>query len=196
MTKAKIPANIKAKIRKLSEIARDLRDGDWFNITRLLTVKGLCSEYEPASQFVFYLTKLRYEQMEDSERIKYHDEDEWNEWKSMLNETIALIGDYLNNKTEENKELLHKQFRKIEAVNNKFIYQKWGPVQMVECWDLMIAEYALKCILQWGDMPSNSYYCARYYAERSHSQYGKGLVVESAPLVEDIAAFWRNYYGI
>jgi hypothetical protein len=38
------------------------------------------------------------------------------------------------------------------------------------------------------------YRLARQYAERYNSRYGTGLILESAPLVEDIADFWCQYH--
>ena len=34
------------------------------------------------------------------------------------------------------------------------------------------------------------------YAERYDSRYGSGLIPSSAPMVDEIAGFWRDYYGI
>jgi hypothetical protein len=40
------------------------------------------------------------------------------------------------------------------------------------------------------------YRIARKYAERYSSQYGTGLIPESAPFVEDIAEFWgKDFLG-
>lgn len=39
-------------------------------------------------------------------------------------------------------------------------------------------------------------YAARYYAERYDPHCMEGLTPESAPLLEDIARFWNDYYEL
>jgi hypothetical protein len=34
------------------------------------------------------------------------------------------------------------------------------------------------------------------YAERYDSHHGTGLIPASAPMMEEIADFWRDYFGI
>jgi len=44
-----VPANIKKKRLKLSELAKELCEGKWFNLTRLTTFKSLCEDPGEAS---------------------------------------------------------------------------------------------------------------------------------------------------
>ena len=45
------------KVKKLSEIAEALRQGNKFHVTRLTTIKSLCAEPEAATAFALFLAQ-------------------------------------------------------------------------------------------------------------------------------------------
>jgi hypothetical protein len=51
------------KIRQLATIARELREGASFNITRLTTLKSLCEDSTAAARFAVHLAQLTYRRM-------------------------------------------------------------------------------------------------------------------------------------
>jgi hypothetical protein len=55
-------------------------------------------------------------------------------------------------------------------------------------------EYAMSCLLRPIASADWRYRIARQDAERDHSRYGPGLMLASAPMVEDMAAFWCPYH--
>src|SRR5262245_37314020 len=75
-----------------------------------------------------------------------------------------------------------------------FRNQTWGPVRIIHSTEVLLIEYALSCLLQPTASAAWGYHLARQYAERYNSRYGTGLIPESAPMVEDIADFWCQYY--
>ena len=72
----------------------------------------------------------------------------------------------------------------------------WGMVRIVKSMGLLVAEKCLESILRAGEAPSWLYQAARDYAERYDSRHGTGLIPSSAPMAQEIADFWRDYYGI
>ena len=50
-------AQIIKKVKKLSEIAEALRQGNKFHVTRLTTIKSLCAEPEAATAFALFLAQ-------------------------------------------------------------------------------------------------------------------------------------------
>ncbi len=103
-------AQIVKKLKELSEIAEALRQGNDFPITRLTTIKSLCSEPE-----------------------------------------------------------------------------EQGP----GC-----GREALKSVLKRSEAPIWANQAAKDYAERYDGRFGSGLIPSSAPMVQEIAGFWRDYYDI
>ena len=68
---------------------------------------------------------------------------------------------------------------------------------MIRNRDLLVVEDALRVLVSGPEMaPIWAYQAARDYAERYDPRYGTGLIPSSAPLMEDIARFWRDYFGV
>ena len=62
--------------------------------------------------------------------------------------------------------------------------------------ELLVAEKSLKSILRSHQASFWLYQASRDYAERYDARHPNGLIPKSAPLVEEIAGFWRKYFGI
>jgi len=77
---------------------------------------------------------------------------------------------------------------------DRYEHQVWGSVRIIYSTEVSLIEYALSCLLQPTASADWGYHLARQYAERYNSRYGTGLIPESAPPVEDIADFWRQYH--
>src|SRR5499427_1583787 len=58
-------AKVIPKIRQLATIARELREGASFNITRLTTLKSLCEDGTAAGRFAVHLAQLTYKRMQE-----------------------------------------------------------------------------------------------------------------------------------
>ena len=67
---------------------------------------------------------------------------------------------------------------------------------MIKSRDLVVVEECLKSILRSYEAPIWAYQAAKDYAERYDARHGSGLIRSSAPMVEEIAKFFRDYYGI
>ena len=72
----------------------------------------------------------------------------------------------------------------------------WGQVRIVHSMELVVVENALKSILRDHEAPTWLYQAARDYAERYDPRHGTGLIPTSAPMMQEIADFWRDFYGI
>ena len=63
--------------------------------------------------------------------------------------------------------------------------------QNVKSFDLLVVEHSLKAVLRPYEAPFWLYHAARDYTGRTDE-----LIPRSAPMVEDIAGFWRKHFGI
>jgi hypothetical protein len=59
-----------------------------------------------------------------------------------------------------------------------------------------VVEESLKSVLKTNEAPIWAYQAAKDYAERYDARHGSGLIRSSAPMVEESANFFRDYYGI
>ena len=72
----------------------------------------------------------------------------------------------------------------------------WDMVRIVHSMELLVVENAMRSILREHEAPTWLYQAARDYAERYDAHYGTGLIPASAPMMQEIADFWRDYFGI
>ena len=84
----------------------------------------------------------------------------------------------------------------MEQEQNEHRRISWGKVRIVHSMELVVVENALKSVLRDHEAPFWLYQAARDYAERYDSRHGTGLIPSSAPMVQEIADFWREFYGI
>jgi hypothetical protein len=82
----------------------------------------------------------------------------------------------------------------IRRLQDTYENQRWGPVRIVASSETLVVEHALRCFLSSTEVPYWAYHLAREYAERYDANFGTGLIPESAPMVEEIAEFLRNYH--
>ena len=94
------------KVKKLSEIAEELRQGKDFPVTRLTTIKSLCEEPEAAAAFALFLaqriqSKMRQEQSPER-------------YRELVDRAVKELKPYLTDPTEERKERLSSRCREME----------------------------------------------------------------------------------
>jgi len=182
------------KIRQLATIARELREGASFNITRLTTLKSLCEDATAAAQFAFHLAQLTYRRMQEKGCPFHLDPQQWEYYKQVVDEAIRQMQRYIEQPTQEAADLVQERLSDVRAIQNTYRNQGWGPVRVIHSTEVLLIEYALSCLLQHTASADWGYHLARQYAERYNSRYGTGLIPESAPFVEDIADFWCQYH--
>jgi hypothetical protein len=187
MAKSPTPPIVK-KVKRLSEIAEELRQGKDFPITRLTTIKSCCGEPEAAAAFGLFLaqriqSKMRQEKC--SER-----------YRELVDRAVKELKPYLTDPTEERRARLSSLCREMEAEQNDCERVGWNMVRMIRSRDLVVVEESLKSVLKSSEAPIWAYHAAKDYAERYDARHGTGLIPRSAPMVEEIAGFWRQYYGI
>ena len=176
------------KVKKLSEIAKELRQGKDFPVTRLTTIKSLCGEPEAAAAFALFLAqRIQSKMREEQNQERY---------RELVDRAVKELKPYLTDPTEERKERLYSLCREMEAEQNEFKKIGWNRVRMLKSRDLVVVEESLKSVVRGYEAPIWAYQAAKDYAERYDARYGSGLIPSSAPMVEEIAGFWRKYYGI
>lgn len=187
-------SQIAPKIHRLVNVATELQQGNFFNITRLTTLKSLCEDPKDAAQFALHIAKLTYRKMQDKACPSHLEPEKWEYCKQVVDEAIRRMERYLEGSTEEKRDLVRAWLSDVRAFQDRYEKQAWGPVRIIESKDVLIIEQALSCLLQPTASADWGYRIARQYAERYNSRYGTGLIPESAPMVEDIADFWCQYH--
>jgi hypothetical protein len=176
------------KVERLEEIAESLRRGGDFPVTRLTTLKGLCEDPKAAGAFALFLARKIQRGMRENHAPK--------RYRELVNRAVREMRPYLEQPTEERKERLWSLWHEIKEEQSEYRPISWGTLRIIKSVELLVAEKCLESILRsheasfWLDQAS------RDYAGRSDARHPNGLTPRSAPLVEEIAAFWRKYHEI
>jgi hypothetical protein len=187
-------STVSKKISTLAQIAQELRQGKDFNITRLTSLKSLCADPQAAGQFCLYLARLTQQKLQAKEKPDHLKEEIWLHCQHLINEAIPEMETYLAKPTKEGEKLLQNLLSRVREVNNQYKNQNCGPVRIIQSMDVLLIEKALYTILRPTESGDWGYQIARDYAERYGARYANSLIPESAPMVEDIANFWSQYY--
>jgi hypothetical protein len=171
------------KVEKLDRIAEELRQGGHFSITRLTTVKSLWEDPKAAGAFALFLARKIQGRMREEDAPK--------RYRELVNRAVREMKPYLDEPTEERKERLGSRFREIEAEQDEYENVPWGVVRNVKSFDLLVVEHALKAVLTSDEASFWLYHAARDYTGKTDR-----LVPKSAPMVDEIAGFWRKHLGI
>ena len=172
-----------AKLKKLSRLARELRAGEHFQITRLTVLKGWCEDPDAAGRFALCL----------AERSKYRTT---KKYKPLIANALRHLKKHLANRDRQASEPLRQALRELKDSQNETRNTRWGRVRTIHCRKALLAEHALRCVAGPQQSAYWAYQAARQYAERYSPRYGTGLIPESAAAVEDIIAFWaRDHFG-
>lgn len=188
------PSPVESRISRLTQIADELKNGKSFPITRLTTIKKLCEDVTAAREFALHIAKRAQEKMSGQEAPDHIDKTDWLKFKEVVGRAIVHMEGFLKERFTKSESEMMALLSEIRRLQDTYDDQRWGPVRMIASSETLVVEYALRCFPSSSEVPYWAYHLAREYTERYDSRFGTGLIPESAPMVEEIAAFWRNYY--
>jgi hypothetical protein len=198
MTEA-APREVVRKVRKLAQLPEEVRHSRWaVSVTRLTVLKSLCQEPQAAHRFVTSLARKTLERVERGQRQAERLPPETaRAHRELMAEALAEMESWIEAPSEARRQGLRDLLARMQAEQNEYRSIPWGAVRLIHDADLLLVEYALRCLLAPPrEAPRWAYQTARHYAERYDPSHGTGLIPESAPLVQDIADFWVNCFGI
>jgi hypothetical protein len=181
-------AQIIEKIEKLSEIAEELRLGNKFHVTRLTIIKGLCAEPEATTAFALFLSLKIQKKMRQK---KYPQE-----FRHLVDRVVKELTSYSADPTEERHAWLSSLCREMGAEAKQYMKRGWNVGRMLKHRDLVLVDECVRSVIERSEAPFWAYHASKDYVVRFDAQYGSGLIPNSAPAVEEIAEFWRDYFGI
>ena len=183
-----VPRAVIGKVRKFAEIAAALRAGENFNITRLTGIKSLCKEPESARAFALFLASAARRMIEAKDvPVRY---------KELMDRAIPAMRSLFDDASQARKQGISALLHEIEREQNEHRKVHWTEVRTIHSMELLVVENSLKAILRPAEASFWLYQAARNYAERYDPRYGTGLIPSSAPMMQEIADFWRDYFHV
>jgi hypothetical protein len=117
----------------------------------------------------------------------------WERYVTLASEGVDRMQQYLVEETLETHVALREQMSALAQAQSIYQNIPYGAVRIVECWEAMLVETALRCILTPHDSARLGYELVRDYVQRYDSRYGTGLIPASAEPLEEVIGFWRAY---
>jgi len=182
------------KIQRLAEMTTALREGtqNYFEVTRLTSLKSLCQDRDVAKPFALYLAGCAQRQMEEASRPGSVEPKDWKHFKTLAVEAIGAMQTGLASPPEAHQARLYQGLLRVQAAQNETA-RPMGKytVRIIHSSQLLVIENALQCFVA----PEPGYWAyqtARQYTERYDPHVGTGLIRESVPMLEDILQFWQQ----
>lgn len=169
------------KLQKLAQLAKAVRGGQQFSITRLTTIKSLCEDRQAVAHFVLHLAELAYDNVSK-------------QYKPLTAEAISRMRSYVKKPTNKRKTDLYDSLAQLENIQNEYQKIHWNQVRIIRCLPALTVEYAIRAILSPNERATWAYRTARNFAEQYDKSGLSGLVAKSAPMMEEMADFWCKYY--
>jgi hypothetical protein len=176
------------KVKTLSKIAEALRQGNRYHVTRLTIIKSFCTEPEAAPAFALFLSLRIQKKMRNK---KYRQQ-----FRELVDRAVSELKSPLADPAEEGKRRLLSLYEEMKSEDREYKKSGWNVGRMLKYCDLVLVEECLRMVLNTSEAPFWAYHASKDYVVRSDARYGSGLIPNSAPFVEEIVEFWRNYYGI
>jgi hypothetical protein len=103
---------------------------------------------------------------------------------------LAKVNTYAPQVDREAAQRLHDR---LQAFQNEYKDQQWGPVRVIHNWNLMLLEQALGVHLWHADSPAHGYKLAADYCQHYDSRYGNGLNGPSRTKIEEMVRFMFTF---
>ena len=87
------------------------------------------------------------------------------------------------------REAAHRLHERLQAFQNDYKNQQWGPVRVIHNWNLMLVEQGLALYLWHANSPVHGYKLAADYCQHYDPRYGNGLNGPSRTKIEEIVRF-------
>ncbi len=88
------------KIRRLAQLAAELREGDHFNITRLTTLKSLCEDADATAHFAVHVAKQTYQNMQERDCPSHLDPKKWDAYKTLVAKALEPMEAYVEERSD------------------------------------------------------------------------------------------------
>ncbi len=170
-------------IKQLAATARELREGQRLEPSRLRGITELAEKPADAQAFGFHVAgraQLQLQKGSLAEQAKF---------SQAVAHALVAIKRQVNTPRASNEEELRRCYTELAALQSE---QKSGGVRIIESPRALVAEIALRALRFPEKARDLACQAAQVYCCRVDPQLGSALVLESAPLVEDVADWWSR----
>lgn len=154
----------------------------------MTSIKSLCQDSDPAQAFALFLAVCACRQIEEKAVPA--------RYKEQMDRGIAGMHSFLANPEPERQLELSALLGQIAREQDEFRNIPWTQIRTIHSMKLLVVAKALKSILRPWEAPFWLYQAAKDSTEKYDPRYGTGLIPSSAPMMQEIADFWRDYFDL
>jgi hypothetical protein len=165
---------------KLTKIAREIVESGFASLTRLTVLKKWF-EQDPkrlSSFVVFIARQASAEECRTSE-----------ESVELFRETGELLKATAMYDPKLDRNAVEKLSRRLHEFQSSYKKQQWGPVRIINNWNLFLVEDALRIYLRSNGSVSDGYRLASDYCQNYDPKFGSNLNGPSLAKINEIARF-------
>lgn len=120
------------RVKNLCEIAKALRRGKHFPMTRLTTIKSLCAEPEAGTAFAFFLTQRIQRKMRRGKHPK--------KFRELVDRAVKELKPDLAEPTDERRARLSSLCTEMQAEQNDYKKIGWNMVRLLKSREMSVVE--------------------------------------------------------
>jgi hypothetical protein len=107
-------------------------------ITRLTSIKSLCTDEVAAQKFALYIAQRVQQQINQATCPEHFTSEEWAQQQQLVNDAITLMQSYLENPSSESGQTLRNLLKDIDGVQgDDYRNFRWTTVRFVRSGDLL-----------------------------------------------------------
>src|SRR5438552_3246801 len=143
------PQEITRKVCKLAQLPEEVRQSRWaVSVTRLTVLKGLCQDALLANRFALFLARRTWDRLQRRQgrsarphkaKVQAH--------RQMMVEALAAMKAWIRKPSASGRQALRTLLHRMQAEQNEYKPIQWGSMRVIHNWDLLLFEYALRCLL-------------------------------------------------
>jgi len=107
----------------------------------------------------------------------------------LFKEAQVLLANVNSYSPKLDRRMAQRLYDRLREFQNEYRNQEWGPVRVIQNWNLMLVEQGLAIYLWHVDSPSDGYKLAANYCQHFDSRYGNGLNGPSLTKIHEIVRF-------
>jgi hypothetical protein len=171
---------------KLLEISDEIAAQGNVNLTRLTVLKKWFDRPARLSAFAFWVAA----------RANSHKGKTTGAAGELFKEGRALLGKVNPYTRQVDREATQRLHDRLQSFQNEYKDQQWGPVRVIQNWNLMLVEQGLAIYLWHSDSPAHGYKLAADYCQHYDSRYGNGLNGPSRTKIEEMVRFMFTFEAL
>jgi hypothetical protein len=175
-------------VKVIKNMVAALHNGERYNTERLEFMKTLCNDIEDTLLYALFLAAKVNARLEANPSLSPN--------VALIKQSFEMLEEYVHGKTIGSEDMMNLKITvaKLEACQDLYVPRNGERIRIVKDWFALVLESCMNCIIYPKESTIRGYQATKSYCEVSIADRGKGLLIESADKLADVAEFWEEHY--